>query len=375
MTKELALQWFDALRTATGNDELSLILLFGGAMLGAIILHAIAFAVMRSPLPKDGVGRAILARMSGLTRLAAILLALVVVLPAAEIQPGAAAVVRQVLKIGAAIFLGWSVIVAINAAGRRVERRHKLDVEDNLLARRVHTQIEILRRIAVIIVVFLTAGAVLITFPAVQAFGVSLFASAGVAGIILGLAARPVLTNLIAGIQIALTQPIRIEDVLVVEGEWGWVEQITTTYVVIRIWDLRRLVVPLTYFVEKPFENWTRDTTTILGSVIWNLDYRTPIDAMRKKLEELAYKNPLWDGKIAKLQVVETTETSITVRGLVSARNSSNAWDLRCDVREQMISWLQTAHPEALPRVRALLGNSEDKRLHNDEAGTLPSMS
>ena len=375
MTKELALQWFDALRTATGNDELSLILLFGGAMLGAIILHAIALAVMRSPLPKDGVGRAILARMSGLTRLAAILLALVVVLPAAEIQPGAAAVVRQVLKIGAAIFLGWSVIVAINAAGRRVERRHKLDVEDNLLARRVHTQIEILRRIAVIIVVFLTAGAVLITFPAVQAFGVSLFASAGVAGIILGLAARPVLTNLIAGIQIALTQPIRIEDVLVVEGEWGWVEQITTTYVVIRIWDLRRLVVPLTYFVEKPFENWTRDTTTILGSVIWNLYYRTPIDAMRKKLEELAYKNPLWDGKIAKLQVVETTETSITVRGLVSARNSSNAWDLRCDVREQMISWLQTAHPEALPRVRALLGNSEDKRLHNDEAGTLPSMS
>src|SRR5690606_17352855 len=183
-------------------------------------------------------------------RLAAILLSLIIVMPAIEFNAEFAENVRRLFKVGMVILLGWSAAIAINAAARRIERRHRMDVEDNLSARRIHTQINILRRVAVIIVSLLTIGTCLVMFPAVQAFGVSLFASAGVAGLVLGFAARPILTNLIAGMQIALTQPIRIDDVLIVEGEWGWVEEITTTYVVIRIWDQRRLIVPLSRFIE-----------------------------------------------------------------------------------------------------------------------------
>jgi len=356
MSSKLALDWFNKLRLATGNDEFSILLLFCTGVVIAVVLHAAAFAVLRGVMQREGIGRVILSRITGLTRLAAILLAIVVVLPAAEFQPAIAEITRQVLKIGMAVLLGWSAILAINASARRIERSHRLDVEDNLAARRIHTQINILRRTSVILVLFLTLGAILVTFPTVQAFGVSLFASAGVAGIVIGFAARPILSNLMAGIQIALTQPIRIDDVLIVEGEWGWVEQITTTYVVIRIWDLRRLIVPLSYFVEKPFENWTRESASILGVVMWHLDYRAPLSQMRTKLDELLSGNPLWDGKVAKLQVVESGESTITVRASVSARNSPTAWDLRCQIREQMISWLQAASPEALPRFRAAIG-------------------
>ncbi len=155
--------------------------------------------------------------------------------------------------------------------------------------------------------------------------------------------------------QIALTQPIRIDDVLIVEGEWGWVEEITTTYVVIRIWDQRRLIVPLSRFIEQPFENWTRESAAIIGVVLWHLDYRAPIAAMRKKLDDLLYGNQLWGGKVSNLQVVESGPATITVRALLSARNSPTAWDLRCEIREQMIEWLRAEHPEALPRVRAAL--------------------
>lgn len=368
MSNNLAIEWFTKLRLATGNDELSILVLFVAAVLAAVVLHAAAFAVMRGVFHKEGIGRVILSRITGLTRLAAILLAIVVVLPAAEFQPAIAEISRRALKIGMAVLLGWSAVMAINASAHRIERKHRLDVEDNLEARRVHTQIRILRRISLILVLLLTLGAILVTFPTVQAFGVSLFASAGVAGIVLGFAARPILTNLIAGIQIALTQPIRIDDVLVVEGEWGWVEQITTTYVVIRIWDLRRLIVPLSYFIEKPFENWTRESASILGVVLWHLDYRAPLAEMRAKLEELAYKNPLWDGKVVNLQVVESGETNITVRALVSARNSPGAWDLRCQVREQMISWLQVEHPEALPLYRAALAGTAPAVMRYDGA-------
>ncbi len=355
MSGDLAVSWFTQLRTLTGSDEVSILLLLASAVLAAVALHAGAFALMRRFFAGEGMARAILKRIAGPTRLAAILLALVIVLPAAEFNAEFGDTVRRLMKIGMVILLGWSAVIAINAAARRIERRHRLDVEDNLTARRVHTQINILRRIGLVVVLLLTAGTCLVMFPAVQAFGVSLFASAGVAGLVLGFAARPILTNLIAGMQIALTQPIRIDDVLIVEGEWGWVEEITTTYVVIRIWDQRRLIVPLSRFIEQPFENWTRESAAIIGVVMWHLDYRAPIAAMRKKLDGLLYGNQLWDGKVSNLQVVESGPATITVRALLSARNSPTAWDLRCEIREQMIEWLRAEHPEALPRVRAAL--------------------
>ena len=153
-------------------------------------------------------------------------------------------------------------------------------------------------------------------------------------------------------LQIAITQPIRLEDVIIVEDEWGWVEEIFSTYVVVRLWDWRRMVVPLSYFIEKPFQNWTRESASIIGTVFWYLDYTVPVDKMRAKLEELAKASPLWDGKVVNLQVSDTEKDSIEVRGLVSARTSPQAWDLRCEIREKMISWLQKEHPGALPRLR-----------------------
>jgi small-conductance mechanosensitive channel len=196
----------------------------------------------------------------------------------------------------------------------------------------------------------------------VRQYGVSLFASAGIAGIVAGLAARPVLSNLFAGVQLAMTQPIRIDDAVIVENEWGWIEEITATYVVVRLWDWRRLVVPLTYFIEKPFQNWTREGSALIGSVYLYLDYAAPIAAIRAKLKDIAEHSALWDGKVVNLQVSDAKEHTIEVRALVSARSAPAAWDLRCEVREKLIGFLQAEHPEALPRTRAEFGRHAPHR-------------
>ena len=358
MNDDLAIDTYAQLRSLTGNGELSILLSLAGAVLAAIASHTLLIFVLRRLIGRGSIASSILKRIGGPTRLVMILLALVLVLPVAEFNAEFAEATRQILKVGVVVLLGWSAAIAINATARRVAGRHDIGVEDNLTARRIHTQINILRRVSLVGVFLLTLGTSLMIFPAVRSFGVSLFASAGVAGLVLGFAARPILTNLIAGMQIALTQPIRIDDVLIVEGEWGWVEEITTTYVVIRIWDQRRLIVPLSHFIEKPFENWTRESAAILGVVLWHLDYRAPIAEMRKKLEELLYANKLWDGKVANLQIVDSGVSTITVRALMSARNSPTAWDLRCEIREQMLEWLCAEYPDALPRVRALLDES-----------------
>jgi small-conductance mechanosensitive channel len=364
MNDDLAIDTYAQLRSLTGNGELSILLLLAGAVLAAIASHTLLIFVLRRLISRGSIASSILKRIGGPTRLVMVLLALVLVLPVAEFNAEFAEATRQILKVGVVVLLGWSAAIAINATARRVAGRHDIGVEDNLTARRIHTQINILRRVSLVGVFLLTLGTSLMIFPAVRSFGVSLFASAGVAGLVLGFAARPILTNLIAGMQIALTQPIRIDDVLIVEGEWGWVEEITTTYVVIRIWDQRRLIVPLSHFIEKPFENWTRESAAILGVVLWHLDYRAPIAEMRKKLEELLYANELWDGKVANLQVVDSGVSTITVRALMSARNSPTAWDLRCEIREQMLEWLRAEYPDALPRVRALLDESRPQAKH-----------
>lgn len=190
------------------------------------------------------------------------------------------------------------------------------------------------------------------TFDGVRQYGVSLLASAGAAGLVVGLALQPVLKNIFAGIQLAVTQPIRIDDALLVEGEWGNVEEITSTYVVMRLWDWRRLVLPLSYFIEKPFQNWTRDNAALIGTVMIYLDYRTPIDAIRKKVQEIASKSKNWDGRVVNVQVTDFRQNTMEVRILVSAPTSPRTFDLRCEVREQLIAFLQEHHPQALPRVR-----------------------
>ncbi len=231
-------------------------------------------------------------------------------------------------------------------------RRFKLDSEDNLMARKHVTQSRILERVAVVLLFIIGIAAVLMTFEGVAQYGVSLLASAGAAGLVLGLALQPVLKNLFAGIQLAITQPIRIDDALLIEGEWGTVEEITSTYVVIKIWDWRRLIVPLSYFMEKPFQNWTREGSSLIGNVMMYLDYSVPVDVIRTKVREIVERSPNWDGNIAGVQVTDFKEATLELRILVTARNAGKAFDLRCEVREQLISFLRAEYPQVLPRVR-----------------------
>jgi small-conductance mechanosensitive channel len=278
---------------------------------------------------------------------------LIFLTPALPLGARAEAWIGYAVRMLSIAAVGSILVTAVNVLADAARRRFRIDVADNLEARRRITQIQVLRRISIAIILFVTAGAMLMTIPAVQRIGVSLLASAGIAGIVLGIAARPVLTNILAGIQLALTQPIRVDDVVIIEGEWGWVEEITTTYVVVRIWDWRRLIVPLGYFIEKPFQNWTRTSASIIGSVFWHVDYTVPIGAVRAKLEEVVKASPLWDGDVCNLQVTDSKERTVELRALMSARTSPDAWDLRCAVREQMIGWLQAEYPAALPRLRA----------------------
>ena len=200
-------------------------------------------------------------------------------------------------------------------------------------------------------------------FESFRQLGAGLLASAGVLGIIVGFAAQKTLGNLLAGVQIAITQPIRVDDVVVVEGEWGRIEEITLTYVVVRIWDLRRLVLPISYFIEKPFQNWTRTSASILGTVFLHLDYTVPVGAVREELERLVQQSTYWDGEVVRLHVTNTTERTMELRALVSAANSSDAFELRCELREQLVAFLQAHHPGSLPRLRATV-EAEDQDGH-----------
>jgi small-conductance mechanosensitive channel len=230
--------------------------------------------------------------------------------------------------------------------------RFRIDVEDNLLARKHITQVRVLMRVLDTVIVLLTLGFALMTFEAVRQYGVSLFASAGVAGVVFGLAAQPVLSNLIAGVQLAVTQPIRLEDAVTVQNEYGWIEEITATYVVIRLWDLRRLIVPLNFFIQQPFYNWTRQAAANMGTALLYLDYTAPIDRIRDKAAELIAQSKQWTGKLVDVQVTNTSPQGIEVRVLLTAQSAANTSDLCAEVREKLIGFLQREHPEALPRRR-----------------------
>jgi small-conductance mechanosensitive channel len=297
--------------------------------------------------------RSLVSRTHGPSRLGLLIVAITAASATAPLSWEVRIALNQILLVAFVALVGWCCATAIHIATVIYLRRFKLDAEDNLLARKHFTQMRILERAGVTLVALVTIAIALMTFEPVRQYGVSLLASAGAAGLILGLAMQPVLSNLVAGIQIAITQPIRIEDAVIVENEWGWVEEINSTYVVIRLWDWRRLVLPLTYFIQKPFQNWTREGASLIGSVLLYVDHTAPLEAMRAKLREIAGQSRLWDRNVVNLQVSDARETVIEVRMLVSARNAPQAWDLRCEVREKMINFLQAEYPGALPRHRA----------------------
>jgi small-conductance mechanosensitive channel len=230
--------------------------------------------------------------------------------------------------------------------------RYRVDIADNLRARQVHTQIQVLRRVTVAAVTILALAISLLSFPSVRAAGAGLLASAGLIAVVAGIAAKPTVSNVVAGLQLAISQPIRVDDVVVVEGHWGRVEQIALTYVVVRVWDLRRLVLPISYFVENPFENWTRSTADILGWVHIDVDFSAPVDAIREEFHRILSNSPDWDGKVWGLQVTGFGPTTMQLRCLMSARDSSVSWNLQCEVREKLIDFLHRNHPEAIPRLR-----------------------
>jgi small-conductance mechanosensitive channel len=256
--------------------------------------------------------------------------------------------------------IGWLVIALVEVFDQLIAIRHSVDVRENLAARRIRTQVQMLRRVSITIIIIVTLAVMLMTFPAIRHIGESLLASAGLAALIAGFAARSTLTNLAAGIQIAFTQPIRLGDAVVVEGEWGWIEEINITYVVVRIWDLRRLVVPVSYFSEKPFQNWTRNTADLLGTVFLYTDYSLPVDAVRSELHHILESTKLWDGRVWGLQVTNATDRTMELRALMSAPDSSTAFELRCYVREKLIFFLQQQFPQCLPKTRAEFKQSQD---------------
>ncbi|MFN7026790.1 MAG: mechanosensitive ion channel family protein [Pseudorhizobium sp.] len=337
----------------TPNPILSILILLLAFVLG-LLLHKIVYRILsRLTENRDLFLRSLVQRTRRPLRLAILTWTLSLGVVLAPLNSEQESLLRHILVLCFIVVLGWMARTALHIWTTVYLRRFKLDAEDNLLARKHVTQSRIMERVAATAIVALTLSAALMTFPAVRQYGVSLLASAGVAGIVLGLALQPVLKNLLAGIQLAITQPIRIDDALIVEGEWGNVEEITSTYVVVKLWDWRRMVLPLSYFIEKPFQNWTREGSSLIGSVMIYLDYTVPVAAIRQKVEKIAAASPLWDKQVAGVQVTDFRETVMEVRILVSASNAGRAFDLRCEVREKLIDFIQRDYPGALPRVRA----------------------
>jgi small-conductance mechanosensitive channel len=324
------------------------------AILAGLILHRILYWLAHRFIRlRDSAQHVLVSRIA---RPAGFLLPLLLVLgvfpalplPRAIKEPAAHFLLLCVIAV-----VAWLVVRLIGYGEHVVTRRYEIDAQDNLAARRIRTQVELFRRIAEAAVLLATVAVMLMTFPAIWSVGASMLASAGVAGLVAGIAAKPALSNLLAGMQIALTEPIRIDDVVIVEGEWGRIEEVNTTYVVICTWDLRRLIVPLTHFIEKPFQNWTRRSADLIGTVFLYTDYTVPVDEIRNELRRVLEANNLWDRKVCVLQVTDAKEHTIELRALVSAANAGILWDLRCAVREALIRFLREHYPEHLPRTRA----------------------
>lgn len=247
---------------------------------------------------------------------------------------------------------------------------YDLHKADNLRERKIRTQLQFIRKMVIWLIIIMATGAVLLSFSSLRRIGTGLLTGVGISGIIVGFAAQKSLGNLLAGLQIAFTQPIRLDDVLVVEGEWGRVEEITLTYVVLSIWDQRRLILPINYFIEKPFQNWTRTSSEIMGTVFLHLDYAAPLEEIRTEFIRLLDTTGLWDKRVSVMQVTDTSEKAIEIRFLVSAQNASQAFDLRCFIRENMVSFIQKNYPQSLPVIRTASGGDANKKI-DEEIKTL----
>jgi len=333
--------------------------LFCGALVFSTAMHWLLFRILRHQQIENSsktLGWGLHKHLGGPARAIFVITCLFLVLPLApgELKQYLGEPVHHFLAIAMVLSLSWFAVGVVSVIESALLRKFDITAEDNMRARQVHTQMLIFRRALIGFILIVTVGSVLWTFhdERVWKAGTGLLASAGIASLILATAAKSTASNFLAGLQIALTSPIRIDDVVVVQGEWGRIEEITSAYVVIRIWDQRRLIVPLSYFIENSFTNWTRRSADILGTAFLYVDYTVPVEAMRTHLQKIAESSPLWDKRVCGLQVTDLKEHTMEIRCLVSSRNSSESFDLRCLVREEMIAFLRDNYPEALPRVR-----------------------
>lgn len=340
----------DAQAVMNALFTLGLAALFG--LLGYLILFKVLFALtvgQDSPLQTN-----LLKRCRTPSKIMLPLLAMHMVLPSLGLASGTLHLIRHIGSLLLITMITWLLIASI--LGIRDLLLEYYDVADgNVKSRAMSTQVIMLVRLSVVIVTSLAGATMLMTFDAVRQVGVSLLASAGVAGIVIGFAAQRSLAALLAGIQIAITQPIRLDDVLFLENEWGWVEEITLTYVVVRIRDLRRLVLPVTYFLETPFQNWSRSSSELMGVVYIYCDYRVPVNILRAELDRIVATTPLWDGKFCRMMVTDASERTVQLRAMISAADAMSVFELRCYVREKLVEFLQREHPESLPRYRTEL--------------------
>ncbi|MEO6981950.1 MAG: mechanosensitive ion channel domain-containing protein [Edaphobacter sp.] len=331
------------------------IFLFCAALVLANVVHYILFRVLkRKETRMAGPGWGFQRYLGHPARAIFLLTCFLIALHFIPLPSGIAHTVRQGFVLAMVVALGWFVVGCIYVLEAALLRKYDITAVNNVRARSVHTQFQVFRRMLIAFVVVIDFGVLLWTFndPRIWHYGSGLLASAGIATLVLATAAKSTASNFLAGLQIALTEPIRIDDVVIVAGEWGRIEEITSAYVVVCIWDLRRLIVPLTYFIENPFQNWTRDSADLLGTAFLYVDYSIPVEELRTQLEAVVHPASQWDGKVCVLQVTNLTDRSMEIRCLVSTRNSGDGFDLRCQVREKMVAWIKQNYPEAFPTTR-----------------------
>lgn len=357
------------LRDVQAYPWLNFLFVMVGAVVVTLIAYSTIFAVLRRFTRANSTAIAVVNYTAQPARLVLPLLALKLTL--SEMPEGLRhhVIFSEIETILLTLSLTWLVMRIISGVEEALVRLNPTDTSDNIHARQLQTQARVLARTVMFFVLLIGLASALMVLPGMQQIGGSLLASAGVAGIAAGIAARPVLGNLIAGLQIALTQPIRLDDVVIIENEWGRIEEITSTYVVVKIWDERRLIVPLQWIIENPFQNWTRSTSHLLGTVLLWLDYRLPLAPMREELLRVCKSAPEWDQRVSMIQVVDSNEHGMQIRALISAGDASRRWDLCCRVREAMIDFVQREYPQYLPRVRAEINHGEQ---HAASTGPAP---
>jgi len=346
--------WSDVASTLWTTFLPAIVLAAAAAVAGLLLCSLLLRLLVRLLGPSGSTFAALLVRrLRSPARLLFPLLFIVLASPALQLPETLKLPLYHLFVLSLIAAVSWLLVAITLGLRDLILSRYDITARDNLKARAVYTQINVLVKIALVVIGVISVGSMLMTFEKIRQVGISILASAGIVGVIAGFAAQRSLATLFAGIQIAVTQPIRLDDVVIVEGEWGRIEEINLTYVVVRIWDLRRLIVPITFFLEKPFQNWTRVSADLLGSVFIYADYSVPVGAVRQELLRILQASEGWDGKVWGVQVTNATERTVELRALMSAADAATAWDLRCEVREKLIDYVRRVYPESLPRLRA----------------------